>query len=387
METPPDDSAATRSPSSSNPSSSASAPNRRRALIAVSVALLLVAGGVAAYVFQKPGGIGHGVVSEKEMRAALASFAVLVSNTSSPEAWGLQGTVSTGVNSSVEIQFLWNPASHAYEVQGTTKGGTQSVTYLKRQKDTIINVESGGESYIGRDEDPSTLTTKGRSQITLPNLTDVHVTKVRSDTVRGRAATHFWAQNDTAEVEVWVYHQAQVLARLKIQQGSTAVDFVVLHGEEVRVQVNTTAPRRAAFELDSTETTARTSETSWINGTVSVNHTEEVRLAEVELRLVNGTGKNATTLASLALNETVQTNGSTTLRFLDADGDGLVSAGDQYSASFSSSLTGVHLVFFDVWAGANEGSTVPTLPSILSLALLLGAGWIVRRRRGGSDYS
>jgi MYXO-CTERM domain-containing protein len=367
----------------------APAKRRRTGLVVttVVVALLLVGSGAAYVLLYSPYRLGgEEPLTEEDLRSALTELQALAATDTPSDAWGLQGTFkfAPGADApavNLEIRMLWNPAQQAYLVKVEAAGEFASLSFEKKQKGSVINYVSSSGALLGRDEKPSTLGGFERTEDpedAFP-LESLVVERTELVTLRGRDATHFIGRNGTEPAEVWVFHDTRQVGKVKVQTEMGQAEVDVLRGAEVVIEVDATLTRRASFELkhEPRYEASVSAGWAWINGTISAEHTEEVKLIEVEMRVVGDAG---TPVASLRLDRGSANAGNYTLSYQDRDGDGLVSAGDRYSFRHPYEES-VELKFFDLWANAYEGGpqTPGFAPWAAVAAVALLALW--RRRR------
>lgn len=174
-----------------------------------------------------------------------------------------------------------------------------------------------------------------------------------------------------------------------VTEGDLTMDL--LFGDEVTVELPDA--QRGPVSVQTSEQVTGTG----IEGGIAGDHDEEVPLDEIELHVGDsadtgggfglGFGERAPPgpvhLALLAA-DTTGSNDMMTLSYDDADGDGLLSAGDTYLLTVhDDDLQGnVTIYWYDLWAAQYE--TVPgpgPLTALTALAVAALALW-VRRRRG-----
>jgi hypothetical protein len=382
------------------------ARERAPVIIAVVVAVLLLVGGFAFAYSAGFFGLGKGgSVTEEQLRAALGSFTSSTSGSGagSDEALGIEGSVKGGPGGELPAGFtityrmLFDAGRHAYEFSYAGGGGGVTVDVGVKQVGAVINYVQGDKTYEGRDEDPSTLPDlfddefASHSQFSAGLLDEAGIAIESKEGVRhhGEPATRFVVHADENPEEhgtIIVYDDSLRIARAEFVVGGASVVMDVLYGREVDVDVSTGHPR-ASFVLGDAlfgsyefgdcnydESSARVC-------TVPDTHAQEVKLSEVELRALEGSGENGQVVARLRADAGSTDSGGVRLAYEDVDGDGLLSAGDRYSYDFGDRL--LTFQFYDLWADQPAGGPGMGLPApgplMMLAALALGAA-IGRRR-------
>lgn len=385
-------------------------PARRRGLVVTAAVLgaVLVLGGIgAALYFNVLGGKG-GSVTEDELRAALASFTSATgSEGGSNEAFGIEGTVSGSMEEedfpteiSATFRMMHDPTRNAYELSYRASGSGITVEMGVKQVGNVINYVQAPKTYVGRDEDPSTLPSMGELDEVSQNATFGPGSLLEEELViesregvrhNGEPATKFTAHAREAPEErgtITVYDDSLRVARVEFTSEGMTVVMDVLYGKEVDIDVSTDHDR-ASFVVgdqlfggyDGGSHCDHGSTGTSATCTIPEEHVQEVKLSDVELRAIDGFGSESPVVASLRADaESGESNG---VRFTydDVDGDGLLSAGDRYSYDFGERF--LTFQFYDLWADKPAGGPGFPMPGfeLLGLVAALGVGVVLLRRR------
>lgn len=313
----------------------------------------------------------EGPVAEEEMRAAMAAWLALFRDPNGTRPMGVDRSQSGDDVIPAQFSVTWDPANHSVETGAFVGFGLGGQSYIKRQKGSTMNVVLDGKLYLGRDEDPTTLPPYGgpKTPDGLAETPDgipagMKMDRGPEDPVREQPATQFTGSNETHTLKIWVFDDTKQLARINVEGPKRLhLQYDPRWGDQLRVHAETHADHRASFtledELDSGSAPGSPGDTRF-NGSISDKHVEEVRLSEVELRATTGVGNNRTILASMRLDQGNKTQGNFTFSYFDRDGDGLISAGDDYElvVRHAASQGGASPSFYDLWASLWEGGPI-----------------------------
>ncbi len=325
----------------------------------------------------------EGRLSEDDLWLALEDFGRLAGGSASEEKWGYEGTGKNGTYGSFEIRSLQDPANRAFEISLALVVATESLEYSRKQSGEVLNVHFNGTTYLGRDEDPTTLSESPTSVSRPEDRLDFETLEVdRSEpaTIEGKVATKFYGYNETAAFEFWVWNDSKKLARIRMVEGDDEFDLRLLYGDDVQIVVDGSLPDRMAVTMQKEETHTAAQGWYYVNGSLTQNQTEEVSLADLEMRAVAGTDDPATVNASMRLDRGAQAQGDYAFTFADADGDGLLSAGDSYTFRYPSSDEAMNLRFYDSWANQYVGALAGFQATALLASLALGLVMVRRQR-------
>ena len=203
--------------------------------------------------------------------------------------------------------------------------------------------------------------------------------------------------------------------------GSETVQIDYFYGDAVQLSINPAFPRTSVtietdeeFEIeggddgDFTCDNGNTIPLSWVNdgwddcgddsdegvpvvsiwqGEVSEDHTQEVLLTEIELRIGEEDEEEFYYNISMMLdagstNVTDEDGDWWNITWTDVDGDGLVSTGDTYAVlTNSSAADDFEVRFYDHWADTYAGGPLPGFGLLLVAGALISAAF-TRRRAG-----
>ena len=195
--------------------------------------------------------------------------------------------------------------------------------------------------------------------------------------------------------------------------GSETVQIDYSYGAQVELSISESYPRTSVtIEIDDdVNFTCDNGDTilmSWVNddwddcgdnsdegvsavtiqqGEVSDEHTQEVLLSEIELRIGEGDEDEFYYNISMMLdagstNVTDASGDWWNITWADVDGDGLVSAGDTHSVlTNSSAADDFEVLFYDHWADQYAGGPLPGFELLLVAGALISAAF-TRRRAG-----
>ena len=238
------------------------------------------------------------------------------------------------------------------------------------------------------------------------------------------------ASNDTHQVIVEVQGVPPRIVSIESysNNGSETVQIDYFYGDDVQLSINPDFPRTSVtIEMDEefmveggddgdfTCDNGNTIPMSWVNddwddcgdnsdegvdvselppavgiwqGEVSEDHTQEVLLSEIELRIGEEDDEEFYYNISMMLdggstNVTDEDGDWWNMTWNDVDGDGLVSAGDTYSVlTNSSAADDFEVLFYDHWADQYSGGPLPGFGMLLVLGALLSAVILKRTRVG-----
>ena len=203
--------------------------------------------------------------------------------------------------------------------------------------------------------------------------------------------------------------------------GSETVQIDYFYGDDVQLSINPDFPRTSVtietdeeFEIEGSDDgdftcdNGNTIPMSWVNdgwddcgddsdegvpvvsiwqGEVSEDHTHEVLMSEIELRIGEEDDEefyyNISMLLDAGSTNVTDDDGVWwNMTWNDVDGDGLVSAGDTYSVlTNSSAANDLEVRFYDHWADQYAGGPLPGFGLLLVAGGLISAAF-TRRRAG-----
>ena len=195
--------------------------------------------------------------------------------------------------------------------------------------------------------------------------------------------------------------------------GSETVHIDYSYGDEVELSISESYPRTSVtIEIDDdgdfTCDNGDTIPMSWVNdgyddcgdnsdegvsavtiqqGEVTDEHTQEVLLSEIELRVGEGDEDEFDYNISMMLdagstNVTDASGDWWNITWTDVDGDGLVSAGDTHSVlTNSSAADDFEVLFYDHWADQYAGGPLPGFSMLIALGAMLSAALVRRHSR------
>ncbi len=234
------------------------------------------------------------------------------------------------------------------------------------------------------------------------------------------------ASNDTHQVIVEVQGVPPRIVSIESysNNGSETVQIDYIYGDDVQLSINPDFPRTSVtiemdedeeefgeFTCDNNQTVPLEyvnddyddcidgsdegvnesdipDELTMFSGEVTDEHTQEVLMSEIELRIGEEDDEEFYYNISMMLDagSTNVTDGDGDwwdINWTDVDGDGLVSTGDTYSVlTNSSAADDFEVRFYDHWADQYSGGPLPGFGMLLALGALLSAVILKRTRVG-----
>jgi len=250
--------------------------------------------------------------------------------------------------------------------------------YEVRTIGTVINYRTEETYYFSRDAVPDYEVPLKILIHMIPTLDDIGFYteelewNVVLDVERGYTAHIATTSNETDDITVIIQDTPRRILKTHFhtKKGIDESRMTLFYDDEINITVSTdeTIYMRTSIDMNLDDSTDTKNGIVTFSGNLNVNHIQEVKNEEIELRvLTDSDNPNGSLEDEFVIIAMLLTNGTQNftddegyywdVTWTDADSDGLVSAGDYYEVitNKSNADADYQIVFYDCWSETYEG--------------------------------
>lgn len=321
------------------------------------------------------GCLGEGAVADlaPEARAAQAVTNFRTSMQPQGDLQKITGTLEAeGTTGELEMEF---GADDVQKVSVMVGGMFQLTMYCEQGRGLL---QFGEKTFESRDADCFEVDEEDDAGDPLDPLADTTLVSATVGADGALTAVFTRTEDDAVSTITAVIDAQDRITRMVVEEKETTMELELTYGERAPLDVPSTTQRLPA-DIDA-ETWFEDGHYAW----TVLNAEDEVPLGELELRILDPSAEEgAAPLATFRFDGGQQESGGFTFRFVDDDGDGLVSPGDSVSVAnpeWADEWT-YQVVVFDTWAGLGLDENPMPFPGATALvAALAGVALALRRR-------